>query len=159
MEVSGQIFDKEHFTIHREKNWKLPILTASLNEDEFNIGEVSELEFTIKNEMDYTIILFDTIPIRSFEISVTDDEGKELPLSEIGKRRKDPDIIMARETVYLVPGKEITWQLDLRKLFEFNKGGTYYDKVERKYFLKDDIENNPKSNVISSEPIKFIIVK
>ncbi len=66
---------------------------------------------------------------------------------------------MARETVYLVPGKEITWQLDLRRLFEINKAGNYSVKVERKYFLKEDIENNPKFNVISSKLVKFKVVK
>ncbi len=136
-----------------------PLLMASLGKSEFSGGESIDLVFTIKNETNYAIILFDTVPERSFEISVMDDEGKELPLSEIGRKRKDPDIVMAREMVYLVPGKELTWQLDLRRLFEINKAGNYSVKVERKYFLKEDIENNPKSNVISSKPIKFRVVK
>ncbi|HMS41805.1 MAG TPA: hypothetical protein PKE69_16355 [Pyrinomonadaceae bacterium] len=69
---------------------EFPLLMASLGKSEFSGGESIDLVFTIKNETNYTLVLFDTIAERSFEISVTNDEGKELPLSEIGKEEKIP---------------------------------------------------------------------
>ena len=84
---------------------KLPTLTAKLSENQYDANEVLLLEFTIKNETGYTIVLFDTIPERSFDILVMDDEGNEIPLSEKGKKRKCPDIIMGRESLYLAPGR------------------------------------------------------
>lgn len=138
---------------------EFPTLSAKLSKNQFSATEALELEFTIKNETDYTIVLFDTIPERSFEISVMDDEGNEIPLSETGKKKKCPDIIMGRETVYLVPGKELKWQVNLRNLFEISETGNCFVKVSRRYFIQESNDDIKKNAVISSEAINFKIVK
>ncbi|GEM_PF-5086368 len=136
---------------------KEPILELGLKVKKFQIGEPVELTLTIKNETNFTIVLFDVVPERSFEITVKDAKGSSLPLTEIGQRKVYPNIIMGRESVHVESGKELILRRKVRlnELFDLKRAGNYTLKVKRTYYFQNANVMNEEKVLSSIE--KFII--
>ncbi len=155
---NSKSLDKKNISLNESD--ELLVLEAKLDKKQYTFDESLVLVFKLKNESNYTVVLFDTIPERSFEISLTNEKGENIPLSKEGNKKKYPDIIMARESLYLEPGKQLEWKVDLKTLFDINKAGIYTVTVERLYFIQDSTKEQVQRSrsLISSKPIQFEIV-
>lgn len=131
---------------------KSPILEAELNSIEFQVGNSIELTLTVKNKSKFTVVLFDAVPERSFEITVKDENGMELEPTKEGRKKMFPDTIMARESIFLKSGKELKLRKKVRldELFDFERTGTYTLEVKRSYYFEENADLKNEDMVLIS---------
>lgn len=162
--ASSKVISQSTISMSENSNSKIldkePILEAKLVESEIQSGNPIELTLTIKNETDFTIVLFDVAPERSFDITVKDSEELSLPLTNEGVKRKYPNNIVRRETVYLEPGKELSLsKIRLDELFDLKRADSYTLTVTRTYYFQDIFDKDTgmeKVGILASK-LKFNI--
>ncbi|CAN5691853.1 hypothetical protein BH20ACI4_BH20ACI4_23120 [soil metagenome] len=133
------------------------VLEAKLSAEEFQADSPVELFLIVKNNTKSTVVLFDPDPFRGFDITIKDADGMVLPLTEEGKKRKYPNIIMGRESVYLTPGENFKLPgLRLERLFDLKKDGNYTLEVKRPYYFQEisqeiDLQSEVKTLAAATE--------
>lgn len=139
------------------KSAEILLIESTLADAESSIGKRFQLILTIKNNSDYPIELFDPTPERGFDIEVKNSKGVNISLTKEGVKRKYPDIIMGRETIRLEPGKELTWKIDLNKLFDISQPDDYSVAVKVKHYYPVSAQDNSQNSgsPISSNTVKL----
>lgn len=128
---------------------KEPILELDLKGDKFQLGKPIELTLTIRNETDSTIFLFDTVPERSFDITIKNVNGTNLEPTKEGRKKMYPNIVMGRAGAYIEAGKALKLRkIRLDELFDLKRAGNYALEVKRTYYFQD---NSGKNTVSESE--------
>jgi hypothetical protein len=139
---------------------KVLVLEATLEKSKFYPATPVELSLTIKNETDFTINIFDTEPLRGFDILIKDANGVILPLTKEGKKKKYPNIIMGRSGAYIEANKELKLRkIILNDLFSLNKIGEYTVEVKQSYYFQDIFDKDTgmeKVGILTSN-VKFNI--
>jgi len=124
------------------KSDKKPILDIKIQPESLQLGNSIEVAFRIRNETDSTIVIFDALPERGFDIIVKDSNGLVLPLTKEGQRRKHPTNIIRRESVFIQPNDELNFKtVYLDKLFDLKHTSNYMLEVRVSY-----IQETPKRN-------------
>jgi len=119
-----------------------PVLKAKLNRNAFQSGEVVKLFLSVKNENYLIVSLFDVQPERSFNFTVKDANGSNVPVTQEGQKKMHPNIIMARESISLEPSKTFEFrEIRLDELFDLTQSGNYALEVKRSYYFEDDLTN------------------
>lgn len=116
-------------------NQSEPTLNIFLNDKIFTIGESIDLLIIFRNTTKNHIGLFDLNPERSFDITIKDEKGIIQPLTKEGSRRRNPDIIMHRESVTFDSGQQLAFdKISLNNFFDLSRRGNYTLEVKRTYY-------------------------
>jgi hypothetical protein len=134
---------------------KKPVLEARFKDSNFQSGNSIELTLRIKNETNSTIVIFDVLPERGFDIVVKNASGLTLPLTKEGEKIKYPINIIRREGVFISPNNEFTLKtIYLDRMFDLKRTGTYTLEVKTGYNIQDISKKNKssgnKDNILSS---------
>jgi hypothetical protein len=158
--VSGSIAAQDKNTFGIKLGDSL-VIDAKLEQDEFGLDDSVQLILTIKNVANYPIELFDPTLERGFDIEIKTNEGKNVFLTEEGRKKKYPDIILRREAIRFEPSQELSLKVDLNRLFDLSQEDSYSVSVKvRPYYISSPQKKNQTSEkVISSNTVKFKLKK
>ena len=139
----------------------IPILKAKLNQDTFRSGEDIKLFLTLKNKTNLTVGLFDVQPERSFNSTVKDANGSNVFATAEGQKKMKPDIIMARESISIEPGKTFNFrEVRLNELFDLTQASNYTLEVKRNYYFENaftpEMITDVEWNILMAE-VKFSV--
>ena len=93
-------------------------------------GDSLVLKLTMKNVTTETLRLIKTVPEKLYQVTVTNDRGEPLPLTEYGKRRREA-VPGARIVLRVGPGEEVQQEIPLDKMYDLTGKGTYSLTVKR----------------------------
>ena len=140
---------------------KQVLFEAKINKDRISKGEAIQLDLIFKNTTNALITIFDANAERSADINIKNNKGEILSLTKEGRKKKFPDIIIHREGIYLEPGKELNWKINLNEFFDTNQLGDYEANVKITYNAENPLKKGEfeVNTTISSNKVKFKVIK
>lgn len=131
------------------------VLEAKLPKADFHPGEPIPLELTLRNASAEVISIWDTSET-DFEILIKGPGGARPPFSEYEReRRRASENGGRRETLTVGPWEKRRFVIDVGKVFDIGKAGSYSLVAGRMFFIK----GSDGMHEVSSPAVRFRILE
>lgn len=102
------------------------LLLARAEKDVIDPGETLNLSLSIKNVSNGVRFILQPIPTEQYRIVVQDERGEPVPLTEYGEKLiKNQEDHISRAFRGVKPGEELKDTIEVNKLYDMAKPGTY----------------------------------
>jgi uncharacterized protein (DUF58 family) len=129
-------------------------LSASLEKSEVKSGEPISLELVLKNISKRRVHVIRTNYLSAYKIEVKDGGGNRVMPTELGKELLVQSMFVSgRIPIYLDPGQELREKIDIGRIYDFGRPGTYTISAKRNVPKR----NNNGSTEVVSNTVKVVV--
>ena len=97
-------------------------------------GDSPVLKLSIKNVTSEILRLVVTTSVRDYQVTITNENGEALPLTDYGRQRQEAE--GRRMLIEVQAEEEVQDEIPLGKLYNLTTNGTYSVTVKRKVFRR-----------------------
>jgi hypothetical protein len=122
-------------------------LSARPEKELIKSGEPVVLKLNLMNAGRKSLFVYETSDESDYKLSVKDEKGESVPLTEYGERLLSSAEELRRIKVEMKPGEERQVSIRVSKIYRMAAGSTYFITAKRQFFRR----NGRSAEVISNE--------